>query len=263
MKTNVAIIPAMWEWKQAGRSIICCIKSTVFPAVVWAILINSGFMTVLSATGQTISFALLAAGVPFKLTGLSTIPAVLANAVVWALGGPVADKTSLYLARVLGKGRREAEYVLPNLVLPVLLGIAGCLVFGHAAQAKLHWSILLLGNFLTLSGCLTTASLVNTFVIESYPQMAGPVLINVSSLRIMLSFATASHATVWTQKLSPMRLMGAYAGMLGVLSLGIPGPFVYGKKLRMLTSGSVNKVNLGDAERGLGSAESGRAVGTV
>ncbi|KAI1333779.1 major facilitator superfamily transporter [Xylariaceae sp. FL0016] len=238
-RTNLRLFPDVFEWKKAGQAIVECAKSTLFPSVLWAILVNSAFMTIQSATGQTISFALLAAGIPFKFTGLSVIPSVLATVFVYTLGGPVADKVTLYLTRVIGKGRREPEYVLPNIILPLLLGIAGCLVFGHAAEAKLHFAVLLVGSLCVLSGSLTTSSLVNTFVIESYPQMAGPVLVNVSSLRIIISFLTSSNATIWLQQLGPMRLLG----------LGIPILFFFGKKLRMVTAGS----------RGLDSRDSDRS----
>ncbi|KAI0603387.1 major facilitator superfamily transporter [Biscogniauxia sp. FL1348] len=241
MKTNLALFPDTFEWKKAGESIINCAKSTLFPAVFWAILINSAFSTIQSSTSQTISFALLAAGIPYEYTGLAVIPSVLAAAFVYVLGGPVADRVSLYLTRALGKGRREPEYGLANLALPVLLGVVGALVFGRAAQDRAHFGVLLLGNLFLLAGALTVSSLVNAFVIESYPQMAGPVLVNVSSLRIMISFGTSSQATVWVQQLGPAGLFGAYTAMLVVVALGMPVLFFYGKRLRMWTAGSVNK----------------------
>ncbi|KAI5928650.1 major facilitator superfamily transporter [Camillea tinctor] len=240
-KTNLALFPETFEWKKAGKSILNCARSTLFPAVFWAILINSAFSTIQSSTSQTISFALLAAGIPYEFTGLAVIPSVLAAAFVYVLGGPVADRVSLYLTRALGKGRREPEYGLANLVLPVLLGVVGALVFGRAAQDRAHFSILLLGNLFLLAGALTVSSLVNAFVIESYPQMAGPVLVNVSSLRIMISFGTSSQATVWVQQLGPAGLFGAYTAMLVIVALGMPVLFFYGKRLRMWTAGSVSK----------------------
>ncbi|KAI1502292.1 major facilitator superfamily transporter [Biscogniauxia marginata] len=241
MKTDLALFPETFEWKKAGQSIVNCAKSTMFPAVFWAILINSAFSTVQSSTSQTISFALLAAGIPYEYTGLGVIPSVLASGIAYVLGGPIADRISLYMTRSLGKGRREPEYGLMNLVVPVLLGVAGALVFGHAAQDKAHFGIMLLGNTFLLAGALTTASVVNSFVIESYPQMPGPVLVNVSSLRIIISFGTASQATVWVQQVGPAGLFGAYSVMLVIVALGIPALFFYGKKMRKLTAGSVGK----------------------
>ncbi|KAI0024852.1 major facilitator superfamily transporter [Xylariomycetidae sp. FL0641] len=242
LRTNLAVAPPTWEWKQAAWALVACAKSTFFPAVLWAVVLNSAFMTIQSGTGQTVSFALLAAGIPYKYTGLSVVSMVLATPFVYAVGGPLADRLSLWLTRRLGRGRREPEYLLPNLAAPLALGVVGPVVFGYAAQHRLHYAWLLFGNVLALAGSLACAVLVNTFVIESYPQLAGPVLVNVSSLRIIISFATASNATVWLQQLGPQKLLGIFSGIIGAAAaVGLPVLFFAGKKFRRLTAGSVRK----------------------
>ncbi len=70
-------------------------------------------------------------------------------------------------------GCREAEHHLPNFVLPLLFGIAGCLVFGFAAEYQYHWSVLLVGFFLIIFSFLTILVTSSVFIIESYPQWAG------------------------------------------------------------------------------------------
>ncbi|KAH9887514.1 major facilitator superfamily transporter [Xylariomycetidae sp. FL2044] len=236
--SDLRVLPEVYEWRRAALSVWQCLRSTLFPALLWATLINGVFMTILISEGQFISFALLAAGVPYELTGLDIIPVVFALGVVYALGGPVADRVSLYMTRRVGRGRREPEFALVNLALPLVLGAAGCLVFGAAAQdRRVHWAVLLLGHLLTAAGALTVVSVVNTFVIESYPQLAGPVLVNLSSLRIILTFATGSRATIWIQQLGPMKLMCIYVGLLCFSALGLPVLFFYGKKFRVWTAG--------------------------
>lgn len=161
---------------------------------------------------------------------------------MYFFGGPLADKLSIKISQVLGKGKREPEYSLPNLILPFVLGIAGCFLFGVAAQNNLHFSVLLLGSFFILSGALTSLTLVNSFVIESYPQWAGPVLTNVSSLRIFVSFFFSSQVTTWIEQNGNLAVFaGGFATMLLVVSLGIPAIFFTGKRLRGWTSGGIAK----------------------
>lgn len=71
------------------------------------------------------------------------------------------------------RGRREPEYQLPNLIIPIIFGIAGSLVFGYADQFHLHYSVILLGNFLLTTAPLMAAPVIQSFVMESYPQWAG------------------------------------------------------------------------------------------
>lgn len=50
------------EWKQAGMSMLDTLRTTPFPAIVWATVANSIFVIVNSAAQQISSFALLAQG---------------------------------------------------------------------------------------------------------------------------------------------------------------------------------------------------------
>ncbi|KAK8136120.1 hypothetical protein PG984_004060 [Apiospora sp. TS-2023a] len=244
MKDNIGFFIFGFEWADAGKQFIDTLKTTIFPAVIFGTLVNSAFSIVQQSIGQIISFSLLAAGIPFEWTGLAVIPSIFATVIVYFFGGPLADKVSIKMSQVLGKGKREPEYSLPNLVLPFVLGIAGCFIFGVAAQSNLHFTVLLLGSFFILSGALTSLTLVNTFVIESYPQWAGPVLTNVSSLRIFVSFFFSSQVTTWIEQNGNLAVFaGGFGTMLLVTSLGIPIIFFTGKRLRGWTSGGFAKKN--------------------
>ncbi|KAK8112065.1 major facilitator superfamily transporter [Apiospora kogelbergensis] len=225
MKDNVGFFTLGFQWLEAGKQLIDTLKTTMFPAVIFGTLVNSAF---------SIN--------PFRVDGTCRHPSIFATVIVYFFGGPLADKLSIKMSQVLGKGKREPEYSLPNLILPFVLGIAGCFLFGVAAQNNLHFSVLLLGSFFILSGALTSLTLVNSFVIESYPQWAGPVLTNVSSLRIFVSFFFSSQVTTWIEQNGNLAVFaGGFATMLLVVSLGIPAIFFTGKRLRGWTSGGIAK----------------------
>lgn len=91
---------------------------------------------------------------------------------VFFLGGPVADKVTMWISRRRG-GAREPEFQLANLILPITVSIIGALVFGYANQNNLHFMVLLTGSFLLMAASMITAPIINNFCIESYPQWAA------------------------------------------------------------------------------------------
>jgi hypothetical protein len=136
-------------------------------------------------------------------------------------------------------GHREAEHHLPNFILPFVSGIAGSFIFGWAGQEGAHWALLLFGAFLIIFGFLMIMTLVNVFMVESYPQWAGPVLVNVSSLRLVIAFFLASKTTEWVAEKGLLETMAIYAEVMTVVSLGIPLLYFWGKKVRNWTAGTV------------------------
>jgi hypothetical protein len=110
----------------------------------------------------------------FKTLGLAVVPIVIATPFVALLGGYFADKVCNAVARRNG-GQREPEGNLLNLVIPLIFGIAGCLLFGYAGEhlKTVHWSVLLTGIFSISLGFLTTNTVLSVYIIESYPRWAG------------------------------------------------------------------------------------------
>jgi hypothetical protein len=136
---------------------------------------------------------------------------------------------------------REAEYQLPNLIVPFVSGILGCFVFGYATQNNLHWGYILLGGFFLIFGFLTVLTVLNVYVVESYPMWAGPSLVSVNSLKIIISFFLSSQITTWVAEKGVLATFAIYAESLIVLSLGIPVLYLTGKRIRIWTAGSVKK----------------------
>ena len=85
-------------------------------------------------------------------------------------------------------------------------------------------------GFLTF-GLLGTNVTFNTYVVESYPEWAGPVLVNVASLRNIIGFGCSFRTTVWIAKLGFMRMFGLYAGLIAVMSLGLVPMYFYGRSI--------------------------------
>jgi MFS family permease len=172
--TNFGFFQNGFEHKEAGRSMIDTVRTMFFPSIIWVIGVNSAFVSVQNAAGQTGTSVLIAAGWKFRNLGIAVVPIIVATPFVVLLGGYVADKVSNAVAKRNG-GRREAEAHLLNVIFPLLCGIAGCLMFGYAAQniKTTHWSVLLGGIFLIALGFLTANTVLAVYIVESYPQWAG------------------------------------------------------------------------------------------
>lgn len=172
--TNIGVFQNGFEFKRAAKSMFDALRSTYFPAIIWGVLANSSMIVINQAAQQITPFALLAQGWQFQWTGLTVLPFFAASALVYVFGGPVADKISNAVTRWQG-GSREPEHHLANLILPLVSGVAGCFVFGTAGEQNVHWAVLLVGSFLIVFAFLTTMTILNVFIVESYPQWAGYV----------------------------------------------------------------------------------------
>lgn len=180
-----------------------------------------------------------------------------ATGLVYLFGGPIADRISNAVARRNG-GAREPEHHLLNVILPLVAGIAGTFVFGWAGQTNAHWAVLMAASFLIVFGYLVILSVLNVFVVESYPMWAGPVLVNVSSLRIIISYFFTSKSTAWIAEKGFMNTFVIYAEVMIVTSLGVPLLYFFGRKLRQWTAGRVQSARGFPPEKVLDDGSSGR-----
>lgn len=65
----------------------------------------------------------------------------------------------------------------------------------------------------------------------------SPVLVNVSSIRLIIGFAFSFKATDWIQDLGFMTNFAIYGAALTGVSLLLPVMYIYGKPIRAWTSG--------------------------
>ncbi|QDS76825.1 hypothetical protein FKW77_002884 [Venturia effusa] len=238
--TNLGLFQNGFEHRAAIQSMIDTLRTMCFPNIIWVIAVNGIFFAVQGAAGQTGSSVLIASGWKFRNLGLAVLPIVLATPFVALLGGYLADRVTNAVAKRNG-GRREPEGNLLNIVLPLILGIAGCVLFGYAGEnlKTVHWSVLLTGIFSICLGFLTTNTVLIVYVIESYPKWAGPVLVNISSWRCIIGFALSFRATDWVEERGFLGSFSIYAGILAALACILPVMYVCGKRIRQWTAGTV------------------------
>lgn len=162
-------------WARARRSVWDTVRTSIFPNIIWVVLVNSTFVASQGAAGQVASSVLIAAGWDFESLGIAVVPIVIASPFVWFFGGYLADKISNWHARARGGGRREPEAHLISLVLPLLCGIVGPLLFGYSADNidTVPIMVLLVAIFFIGFSFLTANAVFSVYLVESYPSYAG------------------------------------------------------------------------------------------
>ncbi|KAI9699573.1 MAG: hypothetical protein M1820_007071 [Bogoriella megaspora] len=235
-KSNFGIFTGNSDWRWAGTALYNTMKSALFPNMIWMILVNSIFMAITNSAYQLGAPALLAANWPFKHLGLGLVPIVCAMFCTWGYAGVFTDWFSNYMAK-RRNGRREPEVHLISLSIPILCGIIGCLMFGAGGQYIVTepWIILLIGIFFIAFSFLSAITITSVYVVESYPEWAGPVLVNVSSFRCIIGFAFAFKVSDWVQDRGYFGCFAIYAGVLALLALGLPIVYLTGKRIRKYT----------------------------
>lgn len=127
-----------------------------------------------------------------------------------------------WLANVAARqrGRRIAENQLFNLILPTLCALVGSVVFGVAGQnpEEYHWSVFLMALGFMTFGFLGANTIGAVYVLESYPHLAGPALVNIASFRHLIAFVLTFKVSEWVADLGYLRSMLVYTGIMAVFA---------------------------------------------
>ncbi|KAI0125168.1 major facilitator superfamily domain-containing protein [Xylariales sp. AK1849] len=238
--TDFGVLNTSMQWKRAIRAVWDAAKTATFPNVIWVVLLSAVFVGAGGGAAQTASAVLLAAGWKFETLGLSSLAMVAACPFVWLFGGYLADRISKAMAKRNG-GRREPEAQFLSLILPLSSSVAGVMVYGYAAAniMTLPGYVVLVGFFLILFGIVTVNTVASVYLVESYPNFAGPVLITLTSLRLIIGFGFTFKATAWIRNLGFFKVFSIYAtaiaavGLLGILI------YFYGKRIRAWSAGTL------------------------
>ncbi|CAN8099288.1 unnamed protein product [Discula destructiva] len=248
-KDDFGLFAVKTEWGLARKSVIETIRATFFPNVMWVIALNSIFVGALSATQQNAAAIILSLRLNFKQLGLVVLPIVVATPFVWFFGGYLADKISNWQAKRNG-GQREPESHLISLVFPLIAGIGGPLLFGFAGEHtdQRPLAFLLVGFFLIGFGGLTMNTLVSVYLVESYPNYAGPVLVTMSSFRLIAGFLISFKSADMILAIGFLKTFGIFAIIMTIFSLMLPLVYKYGKRMRLWSAGQFERAAARDNE---------------
>lgn len=151
---------------------------------------------------------------------------------VAVITGSFADWTANLVAK--RRGNRVPENQLINLALPWACSLLGALLFGLSGgdQTKYHWVVFLLALAFMTFGFLGTSTITTVYVLESYPHIAGPALVNVASFRFIMAFFLILWASDWIVDWGYLECFAIYFGIIAFCGLLIPVVYYYGPAWR-------------------------------
>ncbi|QIX02321.1 hypothetical protein AMS68_007838 [Peltaster fructicola] len=210
------------------------LRTFFYPQILFITLLNSAMISTAFSASYTTAPALLTKpwSWRFQNLGLCLVPVLISAIICGAVTGAVADKFANWCAKK--RGSREPENQLVNLILPTILGLCGAVMFGIAGNnpSKYHWIILLVGLGFMAFGFLGANSVGAVYVLECYPHLAGPALVNIAAFRCIFAFCLTFYVADWIIAMGYLNTFLIYAGLIAGLSLALPVVYIFGPAWR-------------------------------
>ncbi|KAK2024902.1 major facilitator superfamily transporter [Colletotrichum zoysiae] len=231
---NIALFQGEMQWRKGWNAFIDTLRTFFYPHIFFITMLNSVMIACAFAAGYTVAPALLTApwSWNFLLLGLCLMPILVASIAVALVTGKAADWMANRIAKK--RGARLPENQLVNLIFPTLCGIVGSVIFGLAGSNQKDYSyfMFLTGFGMMAFGFLGANTIGAVYVLECYPHLAGPALVNVASFRCLLAFVLSFKISDWVVELGYFHSMLIYTGLISAFALFIPVIYVYGPAWR-------------------------------
>ena len=238
MWSDMRVFVGKPDWMEGVYGFLNTFQVMLFPNVLWAFCLNGLTIGIQIAMGTTYGTVLHAPPYNFPDSSVSYINAgqIVMALIALPLLGNGSDAVIKWRARRNG-GVHEPENRLLLLWIPLLVGVISSALYGVAAQhpEDYHWFVFAFattGYYFAFVGSNIAAI---TYLLDSYPARAGPVLVVITALRGFVSFGTSYGVAKFIETSGYDGGFGAYAGLTALFGLmGIP-VFLYGKKIRAYT----------------------------
>jgi len=226
------------EWKKAGECLVQMFQLLFFPAVFWALLLNGLTLGVNIAIGTT--YGSIVTAPPYNWAQTSASYANCGQIIVAFIGLPLlgqfSDKLIQWRAR-RNEGIHEPEVRLIPLILPIVVGVFTAVLYGQGAAnpTKYHWFVYvwaIAAYFFAFIGANIVAI---TYLLDSYPARAGPILVIICAFRGIMSFGVSYGIAPFIERNGYDGAFNTFGGLTG--ALGLLGVVIYffGKKFRAIT----------------------------
>ncbi|GKT48755.1 putative MFS-type transporter [Colletotrichum spaethianum] len=231
---DIALFHGKMQWRKGWNAFVDTLRTFFYPQIFFITMLNSVMIACAFAAGYTVAPALLTApwSWDFMLLGLCLMPILVAAIAVALVTGKAADWMANRIAKK--RGARLPENQLVNLIIPTLCGIVGSVIFGLAGSDQKDYSYFtfLTGLGLMAFGFLGANTIGAVYVLECYPHLAGPALVNVASFRCLLAFVLSFKISDWVVEMGYFRSMMIYTGLISAFALFIPVVYVFGPAWR-------------------------------
>jgi hypothetical protein len=226
------------NWTEGVYGFINTFQVMLFPNVLWAFCLNGLTIGVNIAIGTTYGSIVHAPPYNWSDKSVSYVNAgqIVVAFVALPLLGNGSDAIIKWRARRNG-GVHEPENRLLLLWIPLTCGCLAATLYGLAAQnpGQYHWFVFVFANAAYYFAFIGANIAAITYLLDSYPARAGPILVVITALRGFVSFGTSYAVSGSIDSVGYDGTFGTYAGLTALFGLlGIP-IFFYGKKIRAFT----------------------------
>ncbi|KAK1145230.1 hypothetical protein N8T08_004383 [Aspergillus melleus] len=226
------------EWNKVWEVLRQTFELLLFPNVLWALLLNGLTIGVNIAIGTT--YSTIVSSPPYNWPNSSASYVNCGQIVVAIAALPLLGHGSDYLIKYFARrngGMHEPEIRIIPLIVPVVVGVFTSAIYGVAAANpyQYHWFAYVWG-VAAYYFCFVGANIVAiTYLLDSYPARAGPLLVIICAFRGIISFGTSYGTAPFVELHGYDGTFGTFAALTGFLgALGIP-VFIWGKKIRQFT----------------------------
>jgi hypothetical protein len=236
--SDMRLVVGKPDWKEA----ILCYKHMAqllfFPNVFWVVMMNGVLLGINVAIGTTYGSILLAP--PYNWPASSVGFAQGGQIVIIFLGFPLLGFLSDWVIAWMSKrnnGVYEPEFRLIPLIIPTLVGIPACVLFGQAGSypERFHWFAIVFGycgQFFSFVGASIAGQ---TYLLDAYPSRQGSALVLVCAMRGVIQFGLSFGINNFQKQVGYAAVFGTYGGLTAVFGVLGVLVFYYGKKIREFT----------------------------
>jgi hypothetical protein len=134
--------------------------------------------------------------------------------------------------RKLAGGAFNPEMRLPMLLVTVVVGPSGLIMFGCATQYHSHWTVPLLGEFLMAFGSIVAGNVAYTYIADTYLERADTALVILNGLKNLAAFVLVYAVTPWNTKSGYAVAFGCLGVILFVFHIPMLLLYLKGSSIR-------------------------------
>ncbi|KAJ5355392.1 uncharacterized protein N7496_012604 [Penicillium cataractarum] len=225
------------EWRKGMETFIQSFQLLLFPNVLWAMALNGLTLGVNIAIGTTYGTIVTSEyGWAQKSVSYVNCGQIVTSLLALPVFGFGSDKLIAWFA-ARRNGIHEPEIRLLPLIFPVIVGTFTAVLYGMGATypSSYHWFVYVwavAAYYFTFVGANIVAI---TYLLDSYPQRASPLLIIICAFRGIISFGVSYGISPFIERNGYDGAFATFGGLTAALGLlGVP-VFVWGRKIRAVT----------------------------
>jgi MFS family permease len=238
VKDDLAIFHGPADWRAGFDCVMQALQCALFPNVLWIALMNSAFLGVYVVMVTEFAGILVAPPYQFPYASLGLVQGgqIVVSIILVPIFGYGGDRLTRFIASHRG-GIAEPEYRLLPMIIPLVVTVVSCLLFGMAGSHPTEWSpwAVIVGFNGSYFGFICVILLGYTYCLDAYPERAAPILVLICSVRGFISFGISFGITAFVNSKGYEGALNICAIAVGALSVfGLP-VYILGKKIRKMT----------------------------